>query len=110
MNCSLVPLRTKHGTFVGWIDVRQCTFVADRADWDLDDAWVWESLIRTPAGRFLVYNHVLKTEPPSETVDKYAVFIKELEAVSWFADDPGSAPECMRPLVEKFLTLPDCRY
>ena len=43
---------------------------------------------------------VLPNSP--EEVGEEAVFITVREAAGWFADDPESVPEWMRPLVEKF--------
>ena len=104
MKTFLIPVRRQRigRSVAGFIDLRQCTFIADKLGCNRGDAFEWESLIRTPAGRFLVYIDFEKTEPPGETLERYAVFITELEAIGWFADYPESAPEGMRPLFEKF--------
>jgi hypothetical protein len=103
----LVPVRTKRvghgGSFAGWIDLGQCTGIDERKGWDRPDVFEWEELFRTPDVRFFVHIWTQLNEHPYETVEKYAVFITELAAVEWYADDPGSPPECMRPLVERYI-------
>jgi hypothetical protein len=90
------------GIFSGWIDLGKCEFIDQRKGWDRGDAFDLEGLFVTRDGRFLVDISTIKSEYPCEQVERYAVFITELQAAGWFADDPESASACMRPLVEKF--------
>jgi len=116
-----VPVHTttscRHGTFVGWINIGECTFIAGRMEWSpvgALSALTGEGLCRTPDGRFFI---LVKIEMPDKMTEElaflltltqeYAVFITDLEAARWVAYDPEIALERMRPLVEKFdLTRP----
>ncbi len=100
----LVPLRSQctDGGIAGLIDVRRCAQLTSRVGGEQDSLFEWKHLLHSPAGRFLIYSFVQKPEPPYEEAKKYAVFITEQEAVVWFADHPEFAPECIRPLFEKF--------
>jgi len=99
----VVPVRTKRigGSFVGWIDLGQCTCIGERKGWNRGDGFDCEALFLTRDGRFFVEIFAFKTEFPTKIVEDYAVSITELQAAGWYAEDPKSAPECIRPLVEK---------
>ncbi len=100
-----IELRTKRtffgGVFDGWIDLERCHFVCSRPGDGFDSDW--ESLYVTSSGRFLVQYSIAYDNPKDEDHQawSYAVFISDRQAGEWYADDPGSAPECMRRVIEK---------
>ncbi len=109
ISTNFVPVRTTRttlahgrGKFDGWIDIGECTYIAQRKGRDRGWEFDWQALFLTPGGRFLVDVNVFLTIETNHPVEEYAIFITEREAAGWFADDPQTAPDWMRPLIKKF--------